>query len=560
MMQGLRTLLLALSGAREEILERCPTERVKFESLGWAILITSGMATVSMWFALSSAMGVNGILAVIPALAWGLVIMGVDRWLITSLPIEGKRRFGIAAPRVVLAVLLGTLISTPFVLRVFQSEINAQISIIKQDRYSAFLTQQQNSKVAQQVTSARNQVSNLQKVIDSNGAAPLNPSADPEVQLLTKQLNKWLALKQQYYKQWQCQLYGGSGCPKGNGPLAKTSHDNYVQAQNEVGALQARIQQRDNQLASNDTTEQKARYDQAVNALPAAQQQLKIVTARQNALQANYYAQNQATNGILIRLQALSQLSHDDFTVTVARYLLFLLFLVIECLPVTVKLLQHPGPYEKILLAARESELKDGRRFYRGQSRLGMGGLLPESGGETIRAGQAEADVNARAIFNQTKVLPRTLGHPVDEQETEAVRHQSSFTPPSPSDFAEDEGAFREERPRTDWYQDATSSYAGPGRHAGSRPADEQPDGGAPYPGETRRDHPFVAETRLDEPRQGGSRHEDTQPVRPRPARRYADTGELPVVHQDLHGMEDDRVSASSDGHSGAVPLRWDDE
>src|SRR5690242_16079821 len=98
MMQELRRLLLALSGAREEILNRCPTERVKFESLGWAILITSGMATVSMWFALSSAMGVNGIIAVVPALAWGLVIMGVDRWLITSLPIEGKRRFGIAAP------------------------------------------------------------------------------------------------------------------------------------------------------------------------------------------------------------------------------------------------------------------------------------------------------------------------------------------------------------------------------------------------------------------------------------------------------------------------------
>lgn len=559
-MHELRRLLLALSGAREEILNRCPTERVKFESLGWAILITSGMATVSMWFALSSAMGVNGVIAVVPALAWGLVIMGVDRWLITSLPIEGKRRFGIAAPRVVLAVLLGTLISTPFVLRVFQSEINAQISVIKQDRYSAFLTQQQKSKVAQQVTTARNQVSNLQKVIDSNGAAPLNPSADPEVKLLTKQLNKWLVLKQQYYKQWQCQLYGGAGCPKGNGPLAKTSHDNYVQAQNEVGTLQNKIQQRDNQLASNDATEQKARYDQAVNALPAAQQQLKVATARQNALQASFYAQNQATNGILIRLQALSQLSHDDFTVTVARYLLFLLFLVIECLPVTVKLLQHPGPYEKILLAARESELKDGRRFYRGQSRLGTGGQLPETGEETIRAGQAEADVNARAIFSQTKVLPRPLGHPVDEQETEAVRHES-FTPPSPGGFGEDEGAFREERPRTDWYQaTTTSAYAGPGRHAGSRPAGEQEDEGAPYPGKTRHDHPFVAETRLDEPRQAGSRHEDTQPVRPRPGRRFADTGELPVVHQDLHGMEDDRVSASSDGHTGAVPLRWDDE
>ena len=66
---------ISLSGARSEVLELCPTERIKFESLGWAILITSGMATVSMWFALSSAMGVNPFVAVLPALGWGLIIM-----------------------------------------------------------------------------------------------------------------------------------------------------------------------------------------------------------------------------------------------------------------------------------------------------------------------------------------------------------------------------------------------------------------------------------------------------------------------------------------------------
>ena len=54
-----RPILVTLSGARPEILERCPTERIKFQSLGWAILITCGMATVSMWFALTSAMGFN---------------------------------------------------------------------------------------------------------------------------------------------------------------------------------------------------------------------------------------------------------------------------------------------------------------------------------------------------------------------------------------------------------------------------------------------------------------------------------------------------------------------
>src|SRR5579859_1134077 len=104
----LRRLVLALSGADEEILGYVPSDRARFESLGWAILITSCMAMISMWFALSSALGVNGIIAIPVAVFWGLVIMGIDRWLITSMPIDGSRKFAMAVPRVVLAILLGT--------------------------------------------------------------------------------------------------------------------------------------------------------------------------------------------------------------------------------------------------------------------------------------------------------------------------------------------------------------------------------------------------------------------------------------------------------------------
>ncbi len=373
-MQKLRGFLLALSGARAEILDRCPSERVKFESLGWAILITSGLATVSMWFALSSAMGINGFAAIIPALAWGLVIMGIDRWLITSMPVDSTRRkFAIAVPRFLLAVLLGTLISTPLVLRIFQSEINAQISVIKAQRASSFLAQEQKSDVAQQVAYWRGQVANLQKVVDSGGATPLNPSADSDVQSLTRQLSQEESLANQYYHDWQCQLYGGPGCPPGQGPLADASEASYHQAQAQVSQLTQAIRQREATLAATDKASEKARYDQASEALPNALNQLSLAQARQTELQTNFDAQNEATNGILIRLQALSQLSTGDFTVAAARFLLFLLFLVIECLPVTVKLMQQPGNYEQILQAERGKELREARRHYQAR---------PETNGE----------------------------------------------------------------------------------------------------------------------------------------------------------------------------------
>ncbi|MGH3156045.1 MAG: DUF4407 domain-containing protein, partial [Streptosporangiaceae bacterium] len=169
--------MLALSGADEEVLEFVPSDRARFESLGWAILITSCMAMISMWFALSSALGINGIHAIPVAVFWGLVIMGIDRWLVTSMPIDGGRKFAMAVPRLVLAVLLGTLISTPLVLRIFQSENNAQMATMQQANYNTFLQQQQQSSVDKQVTTYNGELQQLNTVINSRGAQTGNTAA-----------------------------------------------------------------------------------------------------------------------------------------------------------------------------------------------------------------------------------------------------------------------------------------------------------------------------------------------------------------------------------------------
>ena len=176
----LRRTVLALSGADEEVLALVPSEQARFESLGWAILITSGIAAVSMWFALASAVGINGILALPVAFGWGLVIMGIDRWLIVTMPVGSKRKFAIALPRLALALLLGTLISTPLVLRIFQSEINAQIAKMQQQSYNTFLEQQQASEVAKQVGTYSSELQYLNNVIATHGATTANTASDPE--------------------------------------------------------------------------------------------------------------------------------------------------------------------------------------------------------------------------------------------------------------------------------------------------------------------------------------------------------------------------------------------
>jgi hypothetical protein len=365
--RGISRFLIALSGAVPEIVDRTPHERIKFESLGWTNLIAAGVATVSMWFALSSVVGINGILAVPVALLWGLVIIGINRWLTTSMPIDGSHKLALTLPRLALAILLGSTISTPIVLRVFQSEINAQIVKIQQQNYNAFVMQPQNRQVAQQVATYGEELNQLDTVIKSHGAITGNTAADPQLvsyntQLTTlnTQLTQLTSLKSKYYNEYTCQLYGGPACPKkGYGPASEASYRSYEQAsaqltkvQGKVSQVQGEIQLRDEVLNSDSKAAQLSRYQQAITARPTVENDYSMAVQQHDQLQASFHAQEQASGGILMRLTALDDLGSSDATFSEVRFLLFLLFLVIECLPVTVKLLQPPGDYEKIL--ARE--------------------------------------------------------------------------------------------------------------------------------------------------------------------------------------------------------------
>jgi hypothetical protein len=261
--------------------------------------------------------------------------------------------------------LLGTLISTPMVLQIFQSEINTEIPVIRQQQESVFISTQEHSAVAQQVNYWTAMVAALEHVIESRGVVTINPSSDPLVKSLTKERNTEQSLQHQYYQQWQCQLDGGSGCVQGNGALAQASHASYETASQQVADLTSEIQARQDQLSASDAASQRIRYKDALGELPSAKRQLTIATNRRDALLDSFTATNAVENGLLIRLQALNQLSRGNFTVSAARFLLFLLFLVIECLPVTVKLLQRPGTYEAILIAVARRELRDAHRVLR---------------------------------------------------------------------------------------------------------------------------------------------------------------------------------------------------
>ena len=423
--------LITLSGGRSDILDHCPGERIKFQSLGWVILITSGMAVVSMWFALTNALGVHAYAAFPLALLWGLVIMGIDRWLVTSLPQDQSRKWALAAPRLVLAILLGSLISTPIVLRVFQSEINNQISVIKQTNAANFIVSQQRSSVQQQVAKWQATVANYNKVIASNGQVPINPSSDPTVQGLTKQMNAAQTQANKDYAEWKCELYGRGHCnaPKGNGPLAQATHRRYLADLAQVSSLQTQIKNREAALQANDQASQQKRLQQAQQQLPEAKAQLTLAENRETQLANGFDSTNEATNGLLIRLQALDQLTAKGGSLALVRWLLFFLFLVIEVLPVLVKLLTPPGQYEEILRSVKNEETRQAKWAIRS----GVGPV--PVGGAADGFGVPLADRNLRPTVRDGG--HRTHRQPRDMSPADLLKHFQRTTdakvPPTPA-------------------------------------------------------------------------------------------------------------------------------
>ncbi|MFD0899801.1 DUF4407 domain-containing protein [Actinomadura sediminis] len=367
----MRRFLISLSGARPEILRRCPSERAKYEGIGGAVLTTSVLAALSMWFAMYSALGVHPLLAAPIALAWGAAILSLDRWLVTSIPAEGPR-LKFAIPRIIMAVILGAVVSTPLVLQIFKSEIDAQIVEMKQARSNEFTAEQRTGEVGRQVAALQQQVDKLQEVVRSRGDVPLDPAADPEIRTLERQRDQQQKVAKEHYDEWQCQLYGGEGCPRrGDGPLASESERAFKKAQGQVAGLNGQIEDRKKELAADSEAAKSTRLQQATAELPKVQQQLADARERQRTLQSQFDSENAETNGLLIRLEALGEVSRNDSTLAGARILLFLFFLLIECLPVAVKLMMKPGNYDRIL----GLEIKREMREARAGARPGAGGI-----------------------------------------------------------------------------------------------------------------------------------------------------------------------------------------
>ena len=125
------------AGANKKILRQCPTEYAKYAGMGGTIFSTACMAALSGGYAISYVFD-NTLVAVLFGLFWGFVIIfNLDRLIVNTMYSDGKvtislKEFFSGLPRILMAIFLGIVISTPLELKIYQKSIDAEIEKLKE--------------------------------------------------------------------------------------------------------------------------------------------------------------------------------------------------------------------------------------------------------------------------------------------------------------------------------------------------------------------------------------------------------------------------------------------
>ena len=128
--------LVLCSGANMEILENCPrSESIKQAGIGGTILITSVLAFFSGSYALFTVFE-NYLMAVAFGVLWALMIFNLDRLIVSSMRKKGTvwNQFKMATPRILLAIVIAIVISKPLEVKLLETRIQKEIFDQKKQR------------------------------------------------------------------------------------------------------------------------------------------------------------------------------------------------------------------------------------------------------------------------------------------------------------------------------------------------------------------------------------------------------------------------------------------
>lgn len=351
---GLGHWFRACVGVEEDVMDWSPSERAKYTGLGIIVLNIGCLAAFAMLTALSKIVSAP-ILALLPfALAWGWLIFSVDRWLIASTHgVRGVNRVLVFLPRVLLAVLLAFTIAEPLTLRIFQNTLDSKVAADRTTQLDAFESKLQTcNPVSGQWDSSVTCDGYHLTVADSPYAID-NELADARRQFAALQaiLGPDETQEQKLISTAQGECAGTQGADMsgdaGDGPRCKAdwaAAKAYPQ-QTGLAAKQAQLQKLQTTIAG---LVSQSGTDQATYAA-------RLHTAILQKVAEKRTDQGKQI-GIIDEWVALEQLSSQSSFVFFGHWLLVLVLIALDCLPVLAKLMSGSSTYDQFIAEQKASD------------------------------------------------------------------------------------------------------------------------------------------------------------------------------------------------------------
>ncbi|MBB2150063.1 DUF4407 domain-containing protein [Pedobacter gandavensis] len=303
------------SGAHISTLEKHPTEHNKYLGIGATIFFTGLFAALSGGYAMYFVFKGDAaavLFAVFFGLIWGLAIFNMDRYIVASINKSASTNKQIlqATPRILLAIMIGLVISRPLELKIFDKEIKERLKV--------------------------SYLNNQRSKIDT-----LNASFGNKYKIEIGKLNEAKAerdslsnaIKEDRQK-LNFEIFGNKTLETsgvmGYGPYAKRKEAELKQREQNLDTLTADVR------ALEKFVDGRKQFDGLMTE--------KLYTGKQLDSLSNIA-------GFADRNWALGQLSFNtdgtrDVNTSLAVTFIGLLFIFFECLPVFVKLMSDRGPYD----------------------------------------------------------------------------------------------------------------------------------------------------------------------------------------------------------------------
>lgn len=375
----LNEFLWMCCGVNRKVVRQCPTDYAKYAGMGGTILFTAIMASLSGSYALFSVFD-NEIVAICFGVFWGLLIFNLDRFIVNTMYSDGKvtiswQEFKSGLPRIIMAIFLGIVISTPLELKIFEDAIDIRIEQDKdkllQDKISGSV--QLRDSIAQkrdeimngvalfdsQITTSSTETNSLLSEIQTlqRQMAPIRSKIDglsSKIRALDSRIAEARRNKVPYaglqqnrnalYSQrssWQARLNELNSEMRRKGGEAAASDSRLKE-------LMARKQ--------DETTKESERLQHDVDSINSIineanvrhkdwdERTIKEKGSFRDKLDVEY-------KGFQAKMSAFSELKDESASTQIASLFIMLLFIIIETAPTLFKMMIASGPYDDMLRA-----------------------------------------------------------------------------------------------------------------------------------------------------------------------------------------------------------------